>query len=330
LQRFSYVQYVSGNEANLVSLPDDSEALKAMLRMVMNERDKQSQLAGEQTRRANDLQVEILRLQLELDRYRKWYYGPRADRLQSSGDLAQLLLNFSAEMDLKPVNGADVPPRSEPEEELRRVKRRKGRRNLANFENLPVTTQVHELSAAERACPSCGIERKEIGADNSWQVEYLPGHFERIHHVRKKYACVGCESSGNNPQMETAAKPEMAIDKGMAGPGLLAFIATSKFADYLPLYRLEDIFERQGFEISRATQSVWCGDMADLAEPLWELMAERVRASHLGPPTTRSYPCWAREEPCTRACGSMSATMTIRTTCSTSRSTVVVTDQSTS
>jgi hypothetical protein len=44
---------------------------------------------------------------------------------------------------------------------------------------------------------------------------------------------------------------------------------------------LEDIFERQGFEISRATQSVWCGDMADLVEPLWELMAEQVRASHV-------------------------------------------------
>jgi hypothetical protein len=99
--------------------------------------------------------------------------------------------------------------------------------------------------------------------------------------VCKKYACQGCEGNGNNPQMETAAKPEMAIDKGMAGPGLLAYIATSKFADYLPLYRLEDIFQRQGFEISRATQSVWCGDMADLAEPLWELMAERVRASHV-------------------------------------------------
>jgi hypothetical protein len=81
--------------------------------------------------------------------------------------------------------------------------------------------------------------------------------------------------------METAAKPETAIDKGMAGPGLLAYIATSKFSDYLPFYRLEDIFQRQGFEISRATQSVWCGDVADLAEPLYELMAPRVRASHV-------------------------------------------------
>ena len=56
---------------------------------------------------------------------------------------------------------------------------------------------------------------------------------------------------------------------------------TSKFADYLPLYRLEDIFERQGFEISRATQSVWCGDVADIVEPLYQRMAERVRKSHV-------------------------------------------------
>jgi len=276
------------NEANPVPLPDDSEALKAMLRTLMRERDEEKQRADQheqraeqEARRSDELQVEMLRLQLELERYKKWYYGPRADRLQSSADLAQLLLNFAEDMDRKPVNPDDLPSRSEAQEELRRVKRRKGRRNLANFENLPVTTQVHELNAAERACPCCGIERKEIGTDESWQVEYLPGHFERIHHVRKKYACAGCESNGNNPQMKTAAKPEMAIDKGMAGPGLLAYIATSKFSDYVPLYRLEDIFERQGFEISRATQSVWCGDMADLAEPLWELMAERVRASHV-------------------------------------------------
>ena len=251
----------------LPNLPDDKEALKAMVAALVRERD--------------DLHIENLRLQVELDGYKKRYYGPRADRLQSSADLAQMLLNFAEEMDRKPVNQDDLPPRTEPGEELRRVKRRKGRRNLANFENLPVTTQVHELSAAERACPCCGIERKEIGTDESWQVEYLPGHFVRIHHVRKKYACPGCENNGNKPQMETAAKPDTVIDKGMAGPGLLAYIATSKFSDYLPLYRLEDIFARQGFEISRATQSVWCGDMADLVEPLWELMAERVRASHV-------------------------------------------------
>ena len=245
-----------------------------MVLALLLDRDREKQ-------RAEELQVRNLRLELELERFKKWYYGPRADRLQSDNDLAQMLLNFAEDLDRKPVQPDDLPAASEPAEELRRVKRRKGRRNLANFDNLPVTTHVYELNAEERLCPCCGVERKEIGADESWQVEYLPGHFERLHHVRKKYACAGCETNGENPRMEAAPKPETAIDKGMAGPGLLAYIVTSRFADYLPFYRLEDIFQRQGFEISRATQSVWSGDVGDLAEPLYELMGNRVRQSHV-------------------------------------------------
>jgi len=265
---------VRTEDTDLAPLPEDNETLKAMLRSLLLERDQQ-------TKRANDLHVENLRLHLELERYRKLYYGPRADRLSSTGDLAQVLLDFAEEMEQKPIHADDVLPQAEPAYELRRVKRRKGRRALANFDNLPVTSKVYELSAEERACPCCGVERKEIGADESWQIEYIPGRFERIQHVRKKYACPGCEREGENPRMEVAAKPEATIEKGMAGPGLLAYIVTSKFSDYLPLYRLEDIFERQGFEISRATQSVWCGDVADLVEPLYERMAERVRESHV-------------------------------------------------
>jgi len=269
-------------------LPEDKEALQAMVRALLLERDKeqqhaeaQAQRAREQQQRGDDLYLENLRLQVELDRLRKWYYGPRADQLKSEGELAQMLLGFAETQDRKPINRDDVPPHSELQEELRRVKRGKGRRRVQDFENLPLTTQVHELSGEERSCPCCGVERKEIGQEDSWQIEYFPGHFERIHHVRKKYACPSCETNGDNPRIETAAKPEAAIDKGLAGPGLLSFIVTSKFNDYLPLYRLEDIFSRQGFEISRATQSVWCGDVGDLAEPLYELMGDQVRASHL-------------------------------------------------
>jgi transposase len=261
-------------DARLNDLPQDRTSLEAMLRALILERDEQRQ-------RADELYLQNLRLQLELERYKKWCYGPRADRLARSGDVAQALLEFAEQLEAKPIHPEDVPANTEPEYELRRVKRRPGRRHLANFENLPVTTQVYELNAEQRICPCCGVERKEIGADESWQIEYLPGRFERIQHIRKKYACPGCEKAGENPQMEVAAKTEAAIDKGMAGPGLLAYIVTSKFSDYLPLYRLEDIFERQGFAISRATQSVWCGDVADLVEPLYALMAEQVRQSHV-------------------------------------------------
>lgn len=274
--------------SELVHLPEDSETLKAMVRALLLERDRETQRAEEQQRRAEQskleaeqLRVEKLWLQLELERFRKWYYGPRADRLQSSGEMAQMLLAFAVDLDSKPVHPDDVPPAVEPASEQRRVRRGKGRRNLADFENIPVTTHVHELSAEQRACQCCGTERKEIGADESWQLEYYPARFERIHHLCKKYVCPKCESRGSGAQIQTAAKPEAAIEKGMAGPGLLAYIVTSKFSDYVPLYRLENIFERQGFEISRATQSIWCGDVADLVEPLYELMAARVRTSHV-------------------------------------------------
>jgi len=275
-------------DADLKNLPQDHESLAAIIRSLMLEREQQKQRVEQENQRANDLQkrtdelyLENLRLQLQLERYKKWYYGPRADRLASSRDLAQILLEFGEQLQKKPIHPEDMPAQAEPEYELRRVKRRPGRRHLCNFEKLPVRTQVYELSAEERICACCGVERKEIGTEESWQIEYLPGRFERIHHLRRKYACMGCEKAGENPQMEVAAKPEAAIAKSMAGPGLLAYIVTSKFSEYLPLYRLEDIFERQGFEISRATQSIWCGDVADLVEPLYQLMAERVRQSHV-------------------------------------------------
>ena len=269
-------------------LPEDPAALKALLLAALTERDREQQRAEEQAaraaeqgKRADDLYLQTLRLQLELARYKKWYYGPRADRLQSSGELAQALLNFGEELEHQPLHPEEGPGESEPASEGRRVKRRRGRRALANFENLPVTTQVYELQGKERACPCCGVERQEIGAEESWQIEYLPGRFERIQHVRKKYACGPCEASAEGPQMAVAARAESPIERGLAGPGLLAYIVTSKFSDYLPLYRLEEIFARQGFEIARATQSVWCGAVADLAEPLYQRMAGWVRASHV-------------------------------------------------
>ena len=206
-------------DAKLNELPQNREALQAMLRSLLVERDEQRLRAEQQSQRADELYLQNLRLQLELERYKKFYYGPRADRLVTSGDMAQALLEFAEQLEAKPIHPEDVPAQAESDSELRRVKRRAGRRRLANFENLPVTTRVYELSAEERICLGCGVERKEIGADESWQIEYIPGRFERLHHVRKKYACPGCESVGENPQMEVAAKPEAAIEEGHGGAG---------------------------------------------------------------------------------------------------------------
>jgi transposase len=251
----------------ILSLPDDPALLKQIISIRTRERD--------------ELQVTKLRLEVELLRLKKMYYGPRADRLQTPGDVAQLLLQFAQDMESRPVNQADVPADA-PEAEVKTIRRvRRGRRNLAAFDHLPVTRKEYDLSEADKSCPCCGKTRQKIGEESSWQIEYVPGRFERIEHVQIKYACKICERNAEDPRIELAAKPSQPIDKGMAGPGLLAYVITSKYADYLPLYRLQNIFERNGFEIDRATQSIWCGDVADLLRPLYGLMVNRVLSSHV-------------------------------------------------
>jgi transposase len=114
-------------------------------------------------------------------------------------------------------------------------------------------------------------------------LERIPARFVRIEEIRCKYVCTACEQAAvqTGPQIVVADKPVAPIDKGLAGPGLLAYIATAKFADFMPLYRLEAIFERMGFAIDRATQCIWMRDIAELALPLQQLMIQRVLASHL-------------------------------------------------
>jgi transposase len=286
---------VSPTALKPAELPDDAASLKAMLLSLMAAHEQQRERADTQDERANqqqnradnlqkkadELYIENLRLQVQVDRFKRWYYGPRADRLSTALELGQMLLAFGEEFDSKPVNKEDLPAGEKSDESPRRIRKSRGRRNLENFGKLPVQEHVYELSEAERACPCCGKQRKEIGADESWQLEYYPGHFERLHHVRKKYACVGCDAEGENPRIESAVKPAAAIDKGLPGPGLLSYITVCKFDMYLPLYRLENHFERQGFRISRSTQSIWCGDVADLVEPVYRRMIERVLQSHL-------------------------------------------------
>jgi transposase len=250
----------------VISLPDDPAILKQMLITRTHERD--------------EARIKALRLEVELLRFKKLYYGPKADDLKHHAESAQLLLEFAGQLEARAVNPQDVA--DIPAEEIKTVRRvRRGRRNLAAFNDLPVIRREYDLGDDQKPCPCCGKIREKIGSESSWQIEYIPGHFERIEHVQFKYACKPCERNADNPNIELAEKASQPIDKGMAGPGLLAYVITSKYADYLPLYRLESIFERNGLEISRSTQGVWCGDVADLLKPLHDLMIQRILRSQV-------------------------------------------------
>ena len=259
-------------------LPDDPAALKGLIARL--------------TERTDALEMRSLRLEMELLRYKKWVYGPRADTLATLNDVNQMLLGFGEELDTRPLTTDDAAEIAAADKDAskdptpphpRRVRRGQGRRNLGGsaFDNLPITRCVYDLPETDKPCPCCGKMREKIGEESSWQIEFVPGHFERLEHVRFKYGCTHCEqnASPDGPQIVRADRPIGMVDKGLAGPGLLAFVAASKFSDYLPLYRLEDIFQRSGFAIARSTMSVWCRDMAQMVKPLYDLMVRRVLES---------------------------------------------------
>jgi transposase len=123
--------------------------------------------------------------------------------------------------------------------------------------------------------------RHVIGRETSEQLEFVPAKLTVIEHVRLKYACRACEQEAaeGGPQIATAEKPLSPIEKGLAAPGLLAYVMVSKYGDHLPLHRLERILQRHGIEIARSTMCDWAAQCAKLLGPLHDRMVSRVRAS---------------------------------------------------
>lgn len=280
------------DDARTSTLPEDAEALKALCTLLLARvAEKEATLAQRDASLA-DREAKIALLEARLLKLCKRLYGPRADRLTTIADLGQLLLEFATQLEARPLEPASAElaaaqNSAQDAADARRIGAKRkgapgahGRRRIADLEHLAKRTIEHDLPDSEKACTCCGKERTRIGCEESWQVEYIPGHFERWHHVRHTYSCRDCDREGHGGQVETAPfKSAPVVDKGMAGPGLLAFVVTSKFADYLPLYRLENIFGRNGLELTRSTLSTWCRDVAEIAMPLHRRMIERVRSS---------------------------------------------------
>ncbi len=207
-------------------------------------------------------------LQHRLQQLLKARYGPKADRL----DPNQLLL-FA--VDLLQEVALPQPAAESPQADASGPRPRgHGRRPLPA--ELPRQQQVHDLSEEEKRCPCCGEMRVRIGQETSEQLEYEPAKLYVIEHVRPTYACKACE--GN---VATAVKPTQPIEKGLAGPGLLAQVITNKFGDHLPLYRQEHILGRGGHVIPRSTTCGWLAAAARLVEPLYQLMVDRVLQSRV-------------------------------------------------
>ncbi len=232
-----------------LDLPDDIETLKGLLIATQNE--------AEAVRAA--LIVEQLtneKLRFEIARLKRARYGRSSEALDTQ--IAQLELTIE---DLE-ASEAALPPRVRPAT-ASRIK--PARKPLPA--QLPREEIVHHSACA---CPACGGALRAAGEDVAEMLEWVPGRYKVIRHVRPKFACERCET------LIQAAAPVRPIARGLAGPALLAHVLVGKYADHLPLYRQSQIFARDGIDLDRSTLADWVGGASELFAPLIDALGRYV------------------------------------------------------
>jgi transposase len=152
--------------------------------------------------------------------------------------------------------------------------------------------------------PGLRAALREIGQDVSEVLDYEPGSFHVVRHVRPKLACSGCKTI---TQAQHRAARWSAC---MAGAGLLAHVLVSKYADHTPLYRQCQIYAARASMLERSTLTDWVGQAARLLTPLAQAIGRYVLRPTRSTATTRRSACSAARAARRRraGCGSMCAT----------------------
>lgn len=131
-----------------------------------------------------------------------------------------------------------------------------------------------EHGPEETHCCQCRRELTPMGEEVTEELDWQPASFFVTEHVRVKYACKHCQEG-----VTIAPLPPRPIEKGRPGPGLLAHVLVSKYADHQPLNRMEGILARHGIDISRSTMCDWVRDSAQLLWPIVKALKAQVLES---------------------------------------------------
>lgn len=264
------------------SLPDDVDALKAMLakqaqineRLLAQQTARNQQLLAEQLARNEQLEAENQRYKERVLTLTEQLNLALARRYAASSEQCapdQTRLFDEAESD------AADPLVEQTDESTVTVathqRKKRGRKPIPG--HLPRIERIYQLAESDRLCDHDGRLLTEMGEVVSEQLDIVPAKIQVIRHIRKKYACE-CGQC-----IKTAPLPAQPIPKSLASAGLLAHITVSKYQDALPLYRQETILQRIGVGIPRATMANWMIRMGLLVQPLINLMRERLLAGDI-------------------------------------------------
>jgi len=247
------------------SLPDldslNREALKALIVSQQDElRAKDEQLQW------RDQEIEHLKLLLA--QLKRMQFGRKSEKLARQIEQLELKLE-SLQTERAEAAPVEQLPAPASQDVGTTCANKRGRRPLPA--HLPRQIQKHEPK--EQSCPRCGGALRHLDDDVSEVLEFIAKSFYVIQHVRPKLSCRDCEC------IVQAPAPSRPVDRGMAGPGLLAHVLTAKYSEHLPLYRQAEIYARSGVELDRSTLAEWVGQSSALLRPLVEALRGYVMKS---------------------------------------------------
>jgi transposase len=250
--------------ADLSSLPDDIDALKAALIAVRAEAAAVSaELAHARATAANDRSL-ITLLKLEIEKLRRTIYGPRSERTARLLDQLELQLE-EAEADAREDElAAEQATRATTGKSFER--KRQSRKPFPD--HLP---RERLVIPAPETCPCCGSAKlSKLGEDVTETLEVVPRQWKVIQTVRERFSCRECETITQPPA------PFHVTPRGFAGPSLLAMILFEKFGQHQPLNRQSERYAREGVDLSVSTLADQVGACALALRPLYALIEAHV------------------------------------------------------
>lgn len=250
-------------------LPDDVDALKAMISAMAREQAaNEARLAAATAEIARLEAVEksanerIANLTSILKVLQRTQHGKRSERLRLGVDDEQVSFAFEeVETGLSAIQSE--LDRAAGDKPKRAPRPRKG--FAAHLE------RIEEVIEPDIPDDCVGLEKVLIGEDRSERLDVVPPKFRVIVTRRPKYAFRGRDG------VIQALAPAHIIESGLPSERLLAYIAVSKYADGLPLYRQEAIYLRDGVEINRSLMAQWMGHLGFELQILADYILERIK-----------------------------------------------------
>jgi transposase len=255
-------------EAAISPLPDDVEALKALVAAMARKADEAEAKLANAMAYQSAIEVLIAHLKLQIAKLKREQYGPSAERSRRLLDQMELQLEeLEADAAEDDLIAEEAAARTTTVTAFER--KRPARKPFP--EHLP---RERVMVPAPCSCPACGGDRlSKLGEDVTETLEVIPRSWKVIQTVREKFACRDCEKIAQAPA------PFHVVPRGWAGPSFLAMLLFEKYGQHQPLNRQAERFAREGVPLSLSTLADQVGAAAHALMPLYKLIEAHVLAA---------------------------------------------------